>query len=256
MTELDPLNDELDQWNFEGEEATLWWRDDDAQQDTPALAKVVELSKRFDIPLSLAVIPDGIESSLIEAIGDNALVSVLLHGFSHTNYAGINEKKQELGAHRDITDICSQLDLGIKILQQAFGQQFVPVLVPPWDRIAPEVVDALPQRGLMGLSTYCARELPEPVEGVWQINTHADIINWKQERTFLGQKQVVDQLVDHLCGRRLGKYDRAEPTGLLTHHLVHDEPGWMFLEALFATLDEHPAVTWLSAERVFQTRWR
>jgi hypothetical protein len=256
MNEFEILNDELDQWNYQGEEAMLWWRDDDAQEASAALTRLLGLSERFDIPVSLAVIPMGADPSLVDVVARSKQAAVLQHGFSHTNYAASDEKKQELGAHRDVDLMQQQISQGFQSLKQAFGERFVPALVPPWNRITHGVIEVLGTVGLMGLSTFGPRIDPEPAQGIWQINTHADIIDWKNEKCFIGTAAVVEQLVRHLRGRRQGQLDRAEPTGLLTHHLVHDDDCWSFLTELFAILDEHPAVTWLSAERVFQSRWR
>ena len=256
MEIFDPLLNELDQWNFNGEEATLWWRDDDAQQTSPALDRMLGLSDRFNLPLSIAVIPDGMESSLALSLSSHSQVSVLQHGFSHHNFADPDEKKQELGLHRDINEVMVQLQNGFDIIQKSFVEKFVPIMVPPWNRIVEPVQRSLPEIGIMGLSTYGPRINPEPVEGMWQINTHVDIVDWKNEKKFAGAISVIDSLVRHLSGKRSGEYDAAEPTGLLTHHLVHHENSWLFLAQLFELMDDHPAVTWLSAEKVFQTNWR
>jgi hypothetical protein len=40
----------------------------------------------------------------------------------------------------------------------------------------------------------------------------------------------------------------------LTHHLVHDDAGWRFLERLFEATATHPAVRWLAAEAIFRPR--
>ncbi len=45
--------------------------------------------------------------------------------------------------------------------------------------------------------------------------------------------------------------DPDEPTGLLTHHLEHDEPCWAFIDRLLEETRGHPAVRWLSAEEIF-----
>jgi hypothetical protein len=34
--------------------------------------------------------------------------------------------------------------------------------------------------------------------------------------------------------------------GFLTHHLVHDDAGWDFLDALFEVTQAHPACRWRS----------
>ncbi len=256
MNPIECLYAELDQWNFSGVEAVFWWRDDDAQSDTSALDQLIGLANRYNISASLAVIPQPADGTLQKTVATHQQLQILQHGFAHTNHAPSNEKKQELGAHRDLDTIVAELSNGYSRLQKMFGEQFVPVLVPPWNRIDRSVIPRLSEIGLLGLSCDGPRPAPEVANNIWAINTHADIINWKQGKRFIGQQVVVDLLVSHLTGKREGKIDDAEPTGLLTHHLVHDQECWEFLDELFAAMDDHPAVTWLSAQRVFQTNWR
>ena len=256
MNFTDTLYSELDQWNFNGDEATFWWRDDDAQKSTPELETILALSTKYDVPVALAVIPDGSEPSLVKLVRGNPLVNVLQHGFSHSNHAPADQKKQELGNHREAEVIQQQLHEGLLLLSRQFGDQAIPVMVPPWNRISAEVTSLLAELDILGLSCYGQRQVSEVAENLWLVNSHADIINWKQNKSFIGEQQAITILVDHLQSKREGRADQAEPTGLLTHHLVHDNASNDFLEALFMALDEHPAVTWLSAERVFQTRWR
>ena len=256
MRHFELLNQELDQWNFNGEEAMLWWRDDDAQKITPGLSRLTEIAEQYDVPVAIAAIPQGVEDSLVEWAKKHAILQIVQHGYSHQNHAADHEKKQELGIHRNTDEVVTELLTGFSNLQHRFEEQFIPALVPPWNRIHDTIIQQLPSIGLKGLSCYGARPESEPVSDIWLINTHADIINWKQNKSFLGEELIIKQLVSHLRQKREGECDVAEPTGLLTHHLVHDESCWQFLQQLFAVLDDHPAATWLSAERVFQTKWR
>ncbi len=256
MNPLDLLYQELDQWNFEGEEAVFWWRDDDAQKNHPSLVQLVDLAGQYDVPLALAVIPAGSEHSLREVMEINPGLSILQHGYQHRNHASKDEKKQELGAHREKKLICAELQKGFDMLKQAVGERLCPILVPPWNRISPDLYPDLSKIGFKGISCFGARKLPQAGNDIWIVNTHVDIIQWRPEKRFTGDKLAIDQLVSHLRDKRLGAADKAEPTGLLTHHLVHDEECWRFLKILLRALDEHPAVTWLAAEKVFQTRWR
>lgn len=256
---------ELDEWNFDGVNATFWWRDDDAQAMSDELERMLEIAQTHDAPLGLAVIPCGMDDTLaarIKAMSAMAPVTILQHGFSHENHAPPDEKKMELGAHRPIAVIHQQLATGFAALRDTFGEQFIPVLVPPWNRIATSLLDSLAQIGFIGLSTYRPRSA-QATSGLRTVNTHVDIIDWKKNKQFIGASQSINAIVAHLKGRRLGDFDSSEPTGLLTHHLVHDESCWQFLAQLLAALDEHPAVKWQSAEVVFcrgnqraDSRWR
>ena len=70
-------------------------------------------------------------------------------------------------------------------------------------------------------------------------------MRWRPRREFLGRRNAVDLLTAHLRARRTGTADSDEPTGLLTHHLVHDEACWQFLESLIELLSRDRAIRFL-----------
>ena len=253
---LSKLYGELDEWNFIGEEAVLWWRDDDVVASSAALKQLLDLSARYEVPLALAAIAAHIEESLIPCVEPNPTVTMLQHGYTHENHAPENEKKQELGAHRKISEIGRELQSGFDRLGDHFGDRFAPILVPPWNRIGEEVLDELVAIGFKGISTFKPRVQTELRSGLWAVNAHVDIMDWKNTRGFLGEEQVVEDFVNHLSQKRNGVCDAMEPTGLLTHHLVHDDACWDFLERFLQALDDHPAVKWIDATKAFQLRWR
>ncbi len=255
MKTFDSLLEELDQWNFDGQEATLWWRDDDAAQAHPRLDQLLEILGQWDVPVSLAVIPGNMEKALADILAVHENLEVLQHGILHRNHAGKGEKKQELIVlPRDNWQ--EELTAAWRKLAGLFEHRALPVLVPPWNRIDERMLPLLGNLGYRGLSCYGPRVLPQADGDVWIINTHVDLVNWKDGRRFVGEAAALAQLIDHLRARREGLVDRAEPTGILSHHLVHGEDCFDFIQRLLGILDEHPAVTWLSATRVFQLCWR
>ena len=247
------LEQELDHWAADRRPATLWWRDDDAVAPTPALERLVRVTRARGIPLALAVIPARAEPGLVHALADHVAVSVLQHGYAHRNHAAEGIRAVECGGARPIEEAKRELAAGCQGLAALFGPRFLPVLVPPWNRIDPALVPALPDLGFVGLSTWDARQGREAAPGLPQVHTHADPIAWRNGRVFRGVGPVTDALADHLEARRRGRADPEEPTGLLTHHLAHDEPGWAFLEETAERLSRHPAVRWLSAPEAFGT---
>ena len=246
-----PLHDELDKWSESGRNAELWWRDDDAQKSGPMLQRLLDISEQHAAPLALASIPDGVQADLAECLLDRDLVCILQHGFSHRNYAPETERKMELGWHRPDEQIYAQIVSGLKNLRDLFAEQFVPVMVPPWNRIDPRVVEGLKVAGLNGLSTLGPRTDEFPLVGLKQVNVHVDIINWKQGRCFAGEDACVEQIIRHLSAKREGRADVGEPTGIMSHHLVHDAGCWAFLDALFRVLQGRPEVRVLSAKEIF-----
>lgn len=245
------LGEELVRWQAAGKRADLWWRDDDAVGETPALRRLLAVAQ---VPIALAVIPADLQPTLagcLAASADAIRLAVLQHGFSHRNHEPGDRKKAELGAARSSDLVLADLAAGQGILRQAFGIRALPVLTPPWNRIAPAVTDRLTELGFRGLTTYLPRRAPWAAAGLIQVNTHVDIIDWRGGRGFLGTDQTLALLIQHLRARRLGDVDTAEPTGILTHHLVHDDACWTFLERLQDWLSAYPVIRWLTAEETF-----
>ena len=83
-TSWDSLARECDAWAESGRRVELWWRDDDAIADTPALRRLIGIAT---VPLALAVIPAGLEPSLPAFLKSHHSVGVLQHGFDHRNRA-------------------------------------------------------------------------------------------------------------------------------------------------------------------------
>ena len=244
------LEHELEQWRAAGRTASFWWRDDDASRCGPALDRLVALSKEVSVPVALAVIPAPLDTSLARDLSGALQVSILQHGWAHTNHNGKHQSGAcELALHRGTAAVGAEMERGRKVLDGAFGDRFLPVMVPPWNRIAPEFLPELPHWGYAGVSTFGARR--EGVPGLSVNNCHCDPISWKQGGVFAGMARTLAQLVSHLHSRRTGAADPDEASGFLTHHLNMDEPAWNFTRRVLETLARHPAVRPMDAWEVF-----
>lgn len=249
MTSWREFEAELDAWADAGLATTFWWRDDDATAVTPALRRLLEVSSGNNAPVAVAVIPAGLEAGFLDDSIWPAHARLLQHGLAHRNHAPADEKKSEFGPHRPIETMIADVSAGLEILSGV--SRFLRAFVPPWNRTIPEVVAALPGLGLRGVSTHGPRRERSPTAGLIQSNTHVDPIDWRGDRGYLGDETVLDQVVGHLRARRTGTVDREEPTGLLTHHLVHDKACWRFVERFVASVSAHAGAVWLGAEEVF-----
>jgi peptidoglycan/xylan/chitin deacetylase (PgdA/CDA1 family) len=240
MTGWQDLDAELGAWRDAGRVATFWWRDDDAIEPTPALDRLLALGRKHDVPLILAVIPGKATPALAKRLEHETSVSVVQHGWTHTNHSGPGRAKAELAADRPISFMIGELARGALALDRLFGRNWTRALVPPYNRIAASLASALPMAGYIGLSTYGPRRPAAPAISI--VNTHVDIIDWTP-RAFLGDSAALDLVIRHLRARREGRVDAAEPTGLLTHHLAHDEGCWSFIDTWLGRVRAHPAVT-------------
>ena len=80
---------------------------------TPALDRLLEVARAFDLPIALAAIPRGIERSLMERLGDEPQAHMVVHGLAHLNHAPPGEKKAEFGRHRPLVALARDaLDSG------------------------------------------------------------------------------------------------------------------------------------------------
>lgn len=251
MSAFDLLLAELDRWQAAQRVATFWWRDDDAAKATPALTRLLDLRAQLGVPLAIAAIPAPAEPSLADALRGQPAVAVLQHGWAHRNHAADGRPKIELGGGRAAWDLAMELVRGREKLIALTGGALLPVMVPPWNRIDPALVPLLPGLGYAALSGWGARPAAEAAPGLAAINVHIDVIDWPGTRRFVGEAEAVGQAVAHLAARRQASADPHEPTGLMTHHLAHDEESWAFAERFVAATAGHPAARWLPADAVF-----
>lgn len=234
-----PLELELKRWMQRGGRATFWLRDDDAVEPTGALDRLLDLTGRHAVPLTLAVIPERTGAALARRLDRGPETLVAQHGWSHRNHAPAGEKTQELGPHRPAEAVLAELRSGLRHLSGLHGARFVPLLVPPWNRIDAALLPRLGGVGLTALSTF-GPERPGPIRS---LNAHVDLIDWKGTRGGRDPAVLVREIV-----ARLQQIATAGATvGVLSHHLDHDQAAWAFLKELFERTARHPACHWAAA---------
>lgn len=251
MTGWRDLGDELDLWAGAGRTATLWWRDDDAVEDTPALARLLELGARFDVAIAIAAIPARADVTLARALAAIPATAVLQHGYAHHNHAPDQRAKSELGRARPVAAVLADLSAGRARLDALFGDRWYPILVPPWNRIDQAVIAALAGEGYRGISAMGARAPGDQALGLRRVDVHVDLIDWPATRGFAGDEAVLGAALAHLRRRRVGAVDPDQPTGLMTHHLAHDDGCWRFIETFLAATSRHEAARWIDVPTAF-----
>jgi hypothetical protein len=222
----------------------VWWRDDDAVAATPALDRLLALAEACAAPILLAAIPAGIAPSLGRRLDGAPGVRLAVHGLAHANHAPAGEKPAEFGPHRSLAAQVADAREGLRRARESLPEDaLLPVFVPPWNRLAPDLAAALPGLGYVGLSAAAPRQAPRPVAELVRADIHLDPIDWRGTRSLADPDPLVDGLLTHL--------ETGAPVGLLTHHLAHDDRLWAFLETLMPLLLGHPAVTVLDPRHLF-----
>lgn len=251
MTAWDRLAVELDAWATVGQVAEFWWRDDDAIDVTPALDRLLALRADLNLPLALAVIPANARPALATMLKGQNDIDILQHGYAHISHRPAGEKKAELGVDRDLWDIARELSDGRGRMLELFDSDWLDVMVPPWNRIDTPVANLLPGLGFHGLTTFNARAVTEEPGALTIVNTHVDIIDWVGTRGYAGDEVVLTAAIDHLAAKRTGAADPTEATGILTHHLAHDEACWGFIEKFGHLTASNSTVAWRRAVNLF-----
>jgi hypothetical protein len=213
---------------------TFWWRDDDAGRDHPRLAALLDLADARALPVALAVVPGWLDDACAERVRRSPSATVLQHGITHADHAVPPAKKIELGGTVDHGLVRRGLESGRRRLAAAFAERFLPVLVPPWNRIAPDLVPTLTDLGFFGLSLFGRRGSERAAPGLRQVNTHLDLVAWRDG----GRPLTLAESTARLAG--LVRAYPDEPIGILSHHLLMDRAALATLDRLLVLVQDHP----------------
>jgi hypothetical protein len=251
----DEARRELDVWSEQRLTARFWMRDDDATETSAPLAQLHALTNRFDITIGLAVIPGTMHQSLPDYLnGDAPNFRPMCHGWKHINH-GPQTRPAEFGRERPLTQLLQDATAARKVFVQHFHKA-LPIFVPPFNRISNALTRRLPNLGFAAVSAIPSRLSEKMLDlratAGWlprlklpwlvatpRIDVHIDLIDWRAQ-TAVENGAIARALVRQLRGRRRSEPDA--PIGLLTHHLVHDEPIWRLCDDLLDTLRSHDAV--------------
>ena len=248
MSDWSALKTELAEWRARDMILPVWWRDDDATAMSASLKRLSKMARDYGLVAHLAVIPQSIDVSLSDEVKDNESLICLVHGWQHKNHA-LTGKKCEFGTDRPLLERTKELQDGRLALRAAFGPKALDVFVPPWNRIGDDLIPELPQLGYQAISTYLPRKTKTAVEGLLQVNTHLDPIDWRGSRSAVSTNQFSEHAARLLKDRRLGETDASEPLGFLSHHLVHDQAIWDLVEAFWDIVMTGQAISVLPFER-------
>lgn len=243
MKSFDQLRTELALWGDAGLVLQLWWRDDDAREDTPALHRLLELARHAGMEPALGVIPAQAQASLVSLLAPQRCV-VWQHGWSHEFYS-----HGEFGDGRLVSALVQDALSGREAMDRLFGERgWQRVFVPPNHMLAMAFKSVVPALGYRGISA--GTPLTSVLPHVCEVNAEIDVMDWPRGSA-LDPGALSTLMVHELRRRRLGEVPSHSPLGLLTHHLAFDEQSWGTVSALVELLVRHPVVRAVPAARLF-----
>jgi hypothetical protein len=228
----------------------LWWRDDDAVGETPALQKLLALRRKWNVPLALAVVPAHAAPSLFSAFRNEQNIDVMVHGYAHVNHAPPGERRSELGPYRPRDEIERDLKAGLARLSMLHPLT-LSVLVPPWNNREPDLLPSLPALGYTGVSGWNARRKLRAVPGLAAACTHIDLFHWRDGGRLKSLEELIASVETEIARQSV---EGAEPIGLLTHHLQMNDEAFSRADSLFSWLAADARFFWPQARNIFAAK--
>jgi hypothetical protein len=215
----------------DGRRIPVFFRDDDAAEDRPALRRLLALFETRRVPLNLEVIParltdDGARLLREAAMRHPQLVGLNQHGWGHENHEPTG-RKCEFGPSREYEQQMADIRAGRELLEARLGSAFFPVFTPPWNRCTEATHRALLALGFHAISDLGAARGQATSSGLPRIPATLDIIDWKVTRDL--------RPVDELLGELNRQIRAGETIGVLLHHQVMSDAAFDFTARL---LDE------------------
>lgn len=211
--------------------AEIFFRDDDAGWNDPALQRLVLLFERARVPLDVAVIPQAIEPATAEwlAVRSGPLLGLHQHGFAHVNHEP-SGRKCEFGPSRDIAAQRRDIESGLCLLRERLRLEPDPIFTPPWNRCTQETACIVRDLGFAALSRD-ASATSLLVAGLQHVPV---TIDWMKVRAE-GTPDIAEW--SRLIGRQAVDGARV---GIMLHHAVMEAADFVALQSLLQILREHP----------------
>ena len=209
----------------------FWFRDDDAGIDNKSLDNLMLYLKNKKINLLIAAIP---------ALSDNKLKIILdkydnyvigQHGYSHTNYS-----ENDLSEYPDTRKkevIADELINGDRILSNLFKEKYNKLFIPPWFEVGSATKNLLKEHNYLAISNYWKNQINS--NGMIEINSQVDLVDWDNAYTFGGEDYVLNQIISEIESGNTC-------IGILLHHERIGKETYCFLDNLIEIILEYGSI--------------
>ncbi|MCB0994032.1 MAG: hypothetical protein KDB21_02995 [Acidimicrobiales bacterium] len=210
----------------------VFFRDDDAGWDDPALFALLDCFDDAGVVIDLAVIPTALGPALAQELvarWRGGGVRLHQHGYSHTNHE-LEGRKCEFGGSRPVHQLAIDIADGWSRLQRLLGECVDPAFTPPWNRCVPELGPVLAEHGFRVLS----RDTTAPEIGHPRLVEQPVTVDW------LGRTRGTRWDRAELGHRLAASLAERDTIGVMLHHAVTDDAERSAIGEFVAVVAAHP----------------
>ena len=193
----------------------VFFRADDIGAGGKAFDALCRLFRYHEVPLGMAVVPAWLSPTRIEQLfrtadRDHPLWSWHQHGWRHVNWQR-TAKKSEFGQQRPFEKQWRDLWQGKQKMAEVFGDRFVPVFTPPWNRLSLSTLKILQELNFRGVSMTdpLPRGSKTPIE-LKNLRIQLDLHTRKAQDGLADYQNLLEELSSLL--------EKKEPLGIMIHH--------------------------------------
>lgn len=206
--------------------AHIFFRADDIGVPGKQFNRLIDLFKRHEVPLSLAVVPIWLTptrwSALMKICQEtSSLWCWHQHGWRHKNHEK-QFKKQEFGPSRATAEIESELIRGRTRLKSLMKEHFYPLFTAPWNRCSEETLKLLKNIGYRAVSRSQGARPVSPKK-LPDIPVNVDLHTRKETRAADGWKNLLQELGAALSNGFCG---------IMIHHQRMNDAAFVFMDLL------------------------
>ena len=214
---------------------TVFFRADDVAVPGNNCRRMLEVFRKYRVPLHLAVTPAWITASrwavLKEWAGDDDLWCWHQHGWRHVNHQHTG-KKSEFGVSRRRADKRADIIKGRMRLESILGDDFHPVFTPPWNRFDSDTAEVLAELGFKAVSRSQSEKKKVPLPaGVRGTPVNVDLHTRSEE----DPQEGLDALLDEF--RQAVEFGRV---GVMLHHQRMNDAAFHFLDKCLEFVAQSP----------------
>ncbi len=234
---FDQVKSSLEQRQRQNRSLNVFLRDDDIDDDEASLRALLQICLRHNMPINLAVIPGRLTLAAASFLNDllqqaPRLIELNQHGWLHLNHER-EGKKCEFGISRNPAEQLADIAAGQARMNDAFGQNWFPVFVPPWNRCTATTATALDELGFRVLSREHSQSQFEG-HRFTELPVTLDLYRWRGGAELRPPEELATEL-----SRQIADDDRI---GIMSHHKVMNDAAFDLLNELLQLLTRFPIV--------------